>query len=135
MNWLSMPRTPEPEVMAEADEVEAYASAAAQAYLDAIDNTLVEQVVSFAPTDHASGAAGDSSALSGWLLDAGSGPWASTARSTWSARRVTRRENRGAPTAPLFWSRTPGASPSRTAVSTSCSRTPYCIIFTIPCPC
>ena len=74
MNWLSMPRTPEPEVMAEADEVEAYASAAAQAYLDAIDNTLVEQVVSLAPTDHASGAAGDSSALSGWLLDVGTGP-------------------------------------------------------------
>jgi len=47
--------------MNDADEVEAYASAAAQAYLDAIDNTLVEQVVSFGLT-------------SGWLLDLGCGP-------------------------------------------------------------
>lgn len=72
MNWLSMPRTPEPEVMAESDEVEAYASAAAQAYLDAVDNTLVEQVVSLAPTVQASD--GHPSALSGWLLDVGTGP-------------------------------------------------------------
>jgi SAM-dependent methyltransferase len=72
MKWLRMPRTPEPEVMAEADEVEAYASAATQAYLDAIDNTLVEQVVSLASTERASD--DDSSALSGWLLDVGTGP-------------------------------------------------------------
>lgn len=47
--------------MADADEVEAYASAAAQAYLDALDNTLVEQVISHGP-------------WSGWLLDIGTGP-------------------------------------------------------------
>ncbi len=47
--------------MAEADEVEAYASAAALAYLDAIDNSLVEQAISLGP-------------WSGWLLDLGTGP-------------------------------------------------------------
>jgi ubiquinone/menaquinone biosynthesis C-methylase UbiE len=73
MNWLRMPRTPEPEEMGEADEVEAYASAAAQAYLDAIDNTLVEQVISLASPGLAL-AAGDSNLLSGWLLDVGTGP-------------------------------------------------------------
>lgn len=61
MSWLDLPRKPEPEVMGDADEVEAYASAAAQAYLDAIDNTLVDQVVSLGRT-------------TGWLLDIGTGP-------------------------------------------------------------
>ncbi|MFB3923750.1 MAG: class I SAM-dependent methyltransferase [Terriglobia bacterium] len=61
MSWLDLPRKPEPEVMDDADEVEAYASAAAQAYLDAIDNTLVDRVVSLGRT-------------SGRLLDIGTGP-------------------------------------------------------------
>lgn len=61
--WLALERTPEPEVMDEAEEVDAYASAAAQAYLDAVDDTLVEQVLSFGP-------------LEGWLLDVGTGPGA-----------------------------------------------------------
>jgi ubiquinone/menaquinone biosynthesis C-methylase UbiE len=61
MKWLALPRTPEPEVMGEADEVEAYASAATQAYLDAVDDTLVEQALCFGP-------------LKGWLLDLGTGP-------------------------------------------------------------
>jgi ubiquinone/menaquinone biosynthesis C-methylase UbiE len=61
MSWWTLPRRPEPEVMSEADEVEAYASAAAQAYLDSIDNTLVEQVAALGRT-------------SGWLLDIGTGP-------------------------------------------------------------
>ena len=61
MSWLTLPRTPEPEVMSDAEEVEAYASAAGQAYLDAIDNTLVEQVVSLGPP-------------TGMLLDIGTGP-------------------------------------------------------------
>ena len=47
--------------MADTDEVEAYASAAAQAYLDSIDNTLVEQVISLGP-------------WSVRLLDLGTGP-------------------------------------------------------------
>lgn len=61
MSWLTLPRKPEPEVMADAEEVEAYASAAAQAYLDAIDNTLVEQVLAVGPER-------------GWMVDIGTGP-------------------------------------------------------------
>lgn len=61
MNWLALPRIPEPEVMGGTDDVEAYASAATQAYLDAVDDTLVEQVLCFGP-------------LKGWLLDLGTGP-------------------------------------------------------------
>lgn len=61
VTWLSLPRKPEPEVMSDAEGVEAYTSAAAQAYLDAIDNTLVEQVLSLGPR-------------SGRLLDIGTGP-------------------------------------------------------------
>jgi ubiquinone/menaquinone biosynthesis C-methylase UbiE len=65
MDWLTLPRKPESEVMAGGEEVAAYASAAAQRYLDAIDNTLVEQVL-------AVGAGGGE--VSGWLLDIGTGP-------------------------------------------------------------
>ena len=61
MNWLTLPRKPEPEAMGDADEVEAYASAAAQAFLDSIDITLVEQVLSLDPP-------------AGMLLDLGAGP-------------------------------------------------------------
>ena len=45
MVWLDLPRVPEPEVMDDSDEVEAYSSAAAQAYLDRIDDTFVEHAV------------------------------------------------------------------------------------------
>lgn len=45
MEFLDLPRVPEPEVMEDSGEVEAYASAAAQAHLDAIDNTLVEHAL------------------------------------------------------------------------------------------
>lgn len=65
MSWLDLPRTPEPEVMNDADEVEAYASAAAQAHLDSIDDTLVEQVLSIAA---------DMGLRAGRLLDIGTGP-------------------------------------------------------------
>ncbi len=61
MGWLTFPREPEPEVMDKDPEVGAYASAAAQAYLDSIDNTLVEQVLSVGPRR-------------GLLLDIGTGP-------------------------------------------------------------
>ena len=61
MSWLTLPRRPEPEVMEDAEEVIAYASAAAQAYLDSVDNTLVDQVLSLGSP-------------SGWLLDVGTGP-------------------------------------------------------------
>ncbi len=45
MAFLDLPRVPEPEVMDDSGEVEAYASAAAQAHLDVIDNTLVEHAL------------------------------------------------------------------------------------------
>jgi ubiquinone/menaquinone biosynthesis C-methylase UbiE len=41
MGWLDLPRVTEPEVMDECGEVEAYSSAAAQAYLSKIDDTFV----------------------------------------------------------------------------------------------
>jgi ubiquinone/menaquinone biosynthesis C-methylase UbiE len=44
MSWLDLSRVPEPEVMDEAGEVEAYSSAAAQTYLSKIDDTLVTHV-------------------------------------------------------------------------------------------
>ncbi len=61
MSWLKAARVPEPEVMSEAEEVEAYASAAVQAYLDSIDNTLVDQALLLGPP-------------TGLLLDVGTGP-------------------------------------------------------------
>ena len=45
MEFLELPRVPEPEVMDDSGEVEAYCSAAAQRHLDAIDSTLVEHAV------------------------------------------------------------------------------------------
>jgi ubiquinone/menaquinone biosynthesis C-methylase UbiE len=45
MSFFDLPRIPEPEVMDDAGEVEAYSSAAAQAYLDRIDDTFVEHAV------------------------------------------------------------------------------------------
>lgn len=44
MNLFQTERVPEPEVMDEAAEVEAYASATAQKYLEQIDRTFVEHV-------------------------------------------------------------------------------------------
>ncbi len=51
--------------MSDAEEVDAYASAAAQAYLDSIDNTLVEQLLAVGSQD---------GLPTGWLLDIGTGP-------------------------------------------------------------
>jgi ubiquinone/menaquinone biosynthesis C-methylase UbiE len=65
MGWLNLPRVPEPEIMDSADEVEAYASATAQKYLDALDDTLVEQVFQLPQ---------NGKAASGRLLDIGCGP-------------------------------------------------------------
>jgi ubiquinone/menaquinone biosynthesis C-methylase UbiE len=45
MAFLDLPRVPEPEVMDDSGEVQAYSSAAAQLHLDAIDNTLVEHAL------------------------------------------------------------------------------------------
>jgi ubiquinone/menaquinone biosynthesis C-methylase UbiE len=48
MSLFDLPRVPEPEVMDDAREVEAYSSAAAQSYLEQIDNTFVEHAVRLA---------------------------------------------------------------------------------------
>jgi hypothetical protein len=61
MGWLTLPRKPEPEMASDAEEVNAYASAAALAFRDAIDNTPVDQVLSLGRT-------------SAWLLDLVTGP-------------------------------------------------------------
>src|SRR5579862_1802567 len=45
MSWFDLPRVPEPEVMDDGAEVEAYASAAAQAYLSKLDDTLVDHAI------------------------------------------------------------------------------------------
>jgi ubiquinone/menaquinone biosynthesis C-methylase UbiE len=71
MNWLrrwwDLPRVPEPEVMDDSGEVEAYSSAAAQAYLDRIDDTFVEHALRILP-------AGVSPRSPGRALDIGCGP-------------------------------------------------------------
>jgi ubiquinone/menaquinone biosynthesis C-methylase UbiE len=62
MNWLSLSRVPEPEVMDDSSEVQAYSSAAADAYLSKIDDGFVEhalRLVGPAP---------------GWAVDIGCGP-------------------------------------------------------------
>ena len=45
MSFLDLPRVPEPEVMDDSSEVEAYSSAAAQSFLDQIDQTFVEHAL------------------------------------------------------------------------------------------
>src|ERR1700683_3062405 len=63
MAFLDLPRVPEPELMDDSGEVEAYASAAAQAHLDKIDNTLIEHAVRLVQGCHR-----------GRALDVGTGP-------------------------------------------------------------
>ena len=43
--YFDLPRIPEPEVMDDSDEVQAYSSAAADAYLSDIDDTFVEHAI------------------------------------------------------------------------------------------
>src|SRR5712692_9536326 len=63
MIWLALPRVPEPEVMDDSDEVEAYTSAATQAYLDKIDDTFIEHAVRLV-----------AGCATGRALDIGTGP-------------------------------------------------------------
>lgn len=63
MALLDLPRVPEPEVMDDAGEVEAYTSAAEQEHLDAIDDTFVFHAVRLL-----------GGRLRGRALDIGSGP-------------------------------------------------------------
>jgi ubiquinone/menaquinone biosynthesis C-methylase UbiE len=62
MSWSDLPRVPEPEVMDDSSEVEAYSSAAAEAYLSKIDDTFAE---------HALRLIGP---VPGWAIDIGCGP-------------------------------------------------------------
>lgn len=63
MGWFDLKRVPEPEAMDDLGEVEAYASAAAQAHLDRIDDSFVEQALSLVhKAEHGS------------ALDIGAGP-------------------------------------------------------------
>src|SRR5262250_2869586 len=66
MPW-PLQRVPEPEVMDESSEVEAYSSAAAQAYLEKIDRTFVTHVAGLFPLR-------DPRLLRGVALDVGCGP-------------------------------------------------------------
>src|SRR5689334_24506238 len=45
MSWFELPRKPEPEVMDDSDEVQAYSSAAADAYLSKIDDSFVDHAL------------------------------------------------------------------------------------------
>lgn len=45
MSWFDLPRVPEPEVMDDASEVQAYSSAAAETYLSEIDDSFVEHAL------------------------------------------------------------------------------------------
>jgi len=62
MSWLDLPRIPEPEVMDDSREVQAYSSASAQEYLGKIDDSFVEHALRL--VDRAPG----------WVLDIGCGP-------------------------------------------------------------
>lgn len=63
MAFLDLPRVPEPEVMDDSAEVEAYASAAAQAHLEAIDDSFVGHAIRLLAGKE-----------SGRALDIGTGP-------------------------------------------------------------
>lgn len=65
MRWFALPRKPEPEAMDDAEEADVYASAAAQKYLDEIDDSLVRQFVSIWQ---------EAGSPAGRLIDIGCGP-------------------------------------------------------------
>jgi len=76
VSLFDLPRVPEPEVMEDSAEVESYASATAQAFLDALDNTFVEHAVRLVQGRER-----------GRALDIGSGPGQIVLK---LARRLTR---------------------------------------------
>lgn len=61
MKLTTLPREPEPEVMDAPDEAAAYASSAAQAHLEALDNAFVARLAALGIER-------------GWALDVGTGP-------------------------------------------------------------
>ena len=60
-SWFHLERIPEPEVMDDRDEVEAYSASASQAYLERIDRNFVDQALGLGVTE-------------GHALDIGTGP-------------------------------------------------------------
>ena len=60
-SWFHLERIPEPEVMDDLDGVDAYSAAASQAYLERIDRTFVEHILSLGVAE-------------GHALDIGTGP-------------------------------------------------------------
>jgi ubiquinone/menaquinone biosynthesis C-methylase UbiE len=62
MSWLDLTRVPEAEVMDDSGEVQAYSSAAGEAYLSKIDDTFVEHVLRLIGPSP------------GWAVDIGCGP-------------------------------------------------------------
>ena len=60
-SWFHLERIPEPEVMDDRDEVEAYSASASQAYLERIDRNFVDQALTLGVTG-------------GHALDIGTGP-------------------------------------------------------------
>lgn len=62
MTWLDLPRVPEPEVMDDSNEVRAYSSASAEAYLSTVDDSFVEHALRLIGS------------ASGWAIDLGCGP-------------------------------------------------------------
>jgi ubiquinone/menaquinone biosynthesis C-methylase UbiE len=76
VKWLDLPRVPEPEAMDDSDEVEAYSSAAAQAYLGKIDDTLVNHAVRLAAgfASNSTDPRNTSAKITRRLLDVGTGP-------------------------------------------------------------
>jgi len=61
MAWWDLPRIPEPEIMNAEGDVSAYAAAATEPYLDALDNAWVDKIL-------------DLGILAGSALDVGTGP-------------------------------------------------------------
>ena len=68
MGFWHLPRAPESEEMASAEEVASYSSAAAEQHLEAIDDTFVEHLLRLLPQQN------PSAADPIWALDVGCGP-------------------------------------------------------------
>ncbi len=65
--WFDFPRVPEPEVMDDSGEVQAYSGSAAKLYLSAVDDTFVAHALQLL-------GGADSVPRSGRALDIGTGP-------------------------------------------------------------
>ena len=86
MALFDMPRVPEPEVMDDSDEVEAYSSATAEAHLNTIDDTLVEHALRLVK-GRERGIALDIGTGPGKSSSSSPGGWRSGSSSAWTGRR------------------------------------------------